>query len=189
MTELPATPVSCIVLAGGQGRRMQGQDKGLVDYRGRPLIEWVLERIRPQVDDIIISANRHAQRYSAYANHVVADERAGFTGPLAGIASCLPYCRHPQALVVACDMPRLPLDLVHCLQQSLCHHTVAVISCQHRLQLAMLLTADLQASLQQALTCAKLKLMDWVSEQDSIVVEYNDSAAFSNLNTPHDLKA
>jgi len=181
--------VSCIILAGGRGSRMQGVDKGLVEYQGLPLIAHVIERIAPQVDDIIISANRNADRYADYATRVVADNSPGFHGPLSGIASCLPHCRHPLTLVVACDMPRLPNDLVSYLQQALQQHQIAVISCDHLPQLAMLIRSDMQATLNQALAHGEFKVMHWVKSQDHISCEYPDAAAFTNLNSQHDLIA
>ena len=60
-----AERVAAVILAGGQGRRMGGADKGLVEYRGRPLIEWVLEVLTPQVDELVISANRNLDTYAS----------------------------------------------------------------------------------------------------------------------------
>lgn len=183
------TSISAIVLAGGRGTRMQGIDKGLVNYQGRPMIEHVVERISTQVDDIIISANRNLQRYGAYADRVVSDEVTGFNGPLSGIASCLPYCKHPRVLVVACDMPRLPQDLVQLLQQAMAQHPVSIITCEQRPQLAMLISVKLLPTLNAALAHGDFKLMDWVTAQPHSCYEYPDPAAFTNLNSPHDLKA
>ncbi|MGD8546878.1 MAG: NTP transferase domain-containing protein, partial [Thiohalophilus sp.] len=58
--------ITGIILAGGLARRMQGQDKGLLPYQGRPLIEHVSERLRPQVARICINTNRHLETYRAY---------------------------------------------------------------------------------------------------------------------------
>ena len=65
--------MAAVILAGGQGRRMGGADKGLMDYRGRPLVEWVLAALEPQVAEIVISANRHLERYAAYGRRVLPD--------------------------------------------------------------------------------------------------------------------
>lgn len=125
-----------LVLAGGQGRRMGGVDKGLVLLRGKPLVTHVLARLRPQVGRLMISANRNRLRYEALGLPVWADlpgdagdtvdtvdtDDAGdagdagkalaYAGPLAGIASGLGHCETPWLVTVPCDVPGLPLDLV-----------------------------------------------------------------------------
>ena len=85
----PLTDVTALVLAGGLGRRMGGEDKGLVDLAGRPMIEFVLDALRPQVGRVLINANRNLERYAAYGHTVVADRHQGFLGPLAGVLSGL----------------------------------------------------------------------------------------------------
>ena len=65
--------VSCIILAGGQGKRAGGRDKGLVLYHNKPLIKYVIDVIKPQVDDIVISANRNINSYHQFAKQVKHD--------------------------------------------------------------------------------------------------------------------
>jgi molybdopterin-guanine dinucleotide biosynthesis protein A len=179
--------ISCIILAGGRAQRMQGQDKGLVSFRGRPLIEHVIERIQPQVDQIIISANRNTERYAHYTDQVIADQDPGFSGPLAGIASGLPHCHHALTLVVACDMPQLPRDLVARLSLAIHEHEIAIASSESRQQLVLLLKTSLLDSIASALANNHLKIMDWINNRDTVVVEYDDKSAFINLNTLSDL--
>ena len=80
--------ISCIILAGGEGKRVGGLDKGLVSYKNRPLIEHVIDNVHSQVDDIIISANRNIKKYNQYAAKVLNDSASDYRGPLAGIAAC-----------------------------------------------------------------------------------------------------
>ena len=181
--------VSCIILAGGRAQRMQGQDKGLVPFSGQPLIEHVIERVTPQVDQIIISANRNIEHYARYVDQVVADQQPDFSGPLAGIASCLPYCQHALTLVVACDMPQLPRDLVTRLSSAIHKHEIAIVSSESRQQLVLLLKTSLLDSIASALANNHLKIMDWINSHDTVVVEYDDKSAFINLNTLSDLSS
>ena len=102
--------ISAIVLAGGQGRRMGGSDKGWVCYRGRPLIELVLARLHDQSDDIVISCNRNVPRYAAL-RPVAVDQSKDYLGPLAGITAAGRLCRHQWIQICPCDTPDIPLDL------------------------------------------------------------------------------
>ncbi|MEO8718593.1 MAG: NTP transferase domain-containing protein, partial [Burkholderiales bacterium] len=97
--------VSGIVLAGGQGRRMGGVDKGLVALHGRPMVSWVLERLAPQVAEIVINANQNLDAYGGLGHRVVADEVGGFAGPLAGLHAGLGAVRGALAVTVPCDSP------------------------------------------------------------------------------------
>ena len=74
--------ITGIILAGGRARRMGGQDKGLIKLARKPMIEYVLNAIKPQVDDIIINANRNQTVYEKYGFPVVADQIEGYCGPL-----------------------------------------------------------------------------------------------------------
>ena len=77
--------ITGVVLAGGLGRRMGGVEKGLIELRGRPLLAHVIERLRPQVDELLLNANREIQRYAAFGVPVVGDVIEGCVGPLAGL--------------------------------------------------------------------------------------------------------
>ncbi|WP_442107579.1 molybdenum cofactor guanylyltransferase MobA [Pseudomonas sp. NUPR-001] len=115
---MPATtpPCSVLLLAGGRGQRMGGQDKGLLEWQGKPLIAHVQAVVRPLTDDLIISCNRNQTQYQPYADQLVSDAEADFPGPLAGVLAGLAVARHPWMLVLACDAPmidrRLVLDLL-----------------------------------------------------------------------------
>ncbi|MNP10824.1 Molybdenum cofactor guanylyltransferase [compost metagenome] len=118
-TDLP--PCSVLILAGGRGQRMGGRDKGLLEWRGRPLISYLHDLVRPLTDDLIISCNRNAERYAAFADHLVSDDSSDFPGPLAGIRAGLAVARHPWLLVLPCDAPRLDAEFLQSLRQSAVH--------------------------------------------------------------------
>jgi molybdopterin-guanine dinucleotide biosynthesis protein A len=90
----PNERVTGIVLAGGKGSRMGGVDKGLQPLRGKPMVEWVLARLTPQVSEIIINANQNVPVYARYEHRVVSDQIGGFAGPLAG----LPQASTPRSI-------------------------------------------------------------------------------------------
>ena len=103
--------ITGLVLAGGQGRRMGGVDKGLVEFDGRPMVAHAIERLAPQVATIVVNANQNAARYAAFGYPVVADAIAGFAGPLAGLHAGLAFATTTHVVTVPCDSPFLPADL------------------------------------------------------------------------------
>lgn len=107
----PHQQLDAIILAGGEGRRVGGRDKGLLDWQGKPLIAWVIECIAPQVKQVYISANRNIEAYAAFGYAVHTDQSNDFRGPLAGIAACAAHCSSDWVLVVPCDCPALPNEL------------------------------------------------------------------------------
>ena len=104
--------ITGIVLAGGQGRRMGGVDKGWVELAGKPMIAHVLARLVPQVGDVLINANQNLDRYAAFGVPVVPDAVGGFAGPLAGLHAGLTRATRTYVVTVPCDSPFLPTDLV-----------------------------------------------------------------------------
>lgn len=106
-----AQNITGLILAGGAGLRVGGRDKGLLPWRGRPLIEQVVERLRPQVGKLLISCNRNQQQYAALANTTVIDTRRDFQGPLAGLEAAIPCIDSNFLLISGCDTPLLPADL------------------------------------------------------------------------------
>src|SRR5215475_5373833 len=84
---MPESPrsITGVVLAGGLSRRMGGGDKGLLELAGKPMLSHVIDRLAPQVDQVIINANGPPERFSAWPLPVVADTIGGFAGPLAGV--------------------------------------------------------------------------------------------------------
>jgi len=178
-----ATPVSCIILAGGEGKRAGGLDKGLINYQGKPLVEHVIAAIKNQVDDIVISANRNVTTYQQYAAKVISDTAEHYQGPLAGIAACLKHCKHEQVLVIACDIPALPSDLVERLYAPLQNLDISIATVDNHHQLAMILKQHLSSSIQLCLNNNALKLIQWVESVPYTTVSFDDvPEAFTNLN-------
>ena len=113
--------ITGLVLAGGQGQRMGGVDKGLQLWAGQPLAQHALQRLAPQVGPLLLSANRNLPAYRALAAplqaRIVTDQAATSQGPLAGFCAALECCTTPWLLTVPCDSPLLPLDLAARLAQ------------------------------------------------------------------------
>lgn len=181
--------VTGLILAGGRGARMGGRDKGWVTYRGRPLIEHAIERLRPQVQALAISANRNLDAYRALGVPVIADdpEFGAYAGPLAGILAGLRSVGDGWLAVVPCDAPALPRDLVGRLRSA---NGPAVAFAAARVQpLFCLLPTDCAPSLAAYLKRGGRKVEAWLDEVGVARVAFDDPAEFANLNTPQDLVA
>lgn len=108
----PLPPCSILILAGGRGARMGGQDKGLLEWHGKPLIAWMHAVARPLSDNLIISCNRNQEQYAPFADQLVADAESNFPGPLAGILSGLANAKHESVLILPCDAPLIDQKLL-----------------------------------------------------------------------------
>jgi molybdopterin-guanine dinucleotide biosynthesis protein A len=183
--------VTGLILAGGQGRRMGGVDKGLELLRGKPMIEWVLERLNPQVTEVIINANQHQAEYRRYGCRVVADEIGGFAGPLAGLHAGLKANVHPFLVTVPCDSPFLPADLVPRLHAALVasHADLAVAKTGDQPHPVFALVREsLAPHLAAFLAAGGRKIDAWYAALQVVEVQFDDEAeAFSNINTRHEL--
>ncbi|MEJ2061394.1 MAG: molybdenum cofactor guanylyltransferase MobA [Gammaproteobacteria bacterium] len=184
----PSARVTAVILAGGRGSRMHGQDKGLLALDGRPLVEHVLERVRPQVDEVVISANRNLDRYASYNLRVVPDVVHGHPGPLAGLLSAMRQIDDGLIQLVPCDSPAVSRQLVARLKTPLLENAarIALPDDGVRLQpLFSLLDVSLRENLEHAVRRGELKAVRWMTDQKHIQVDFSDTAgSFINLNTP-----
>ncbi len=189
----PRETVTGLILAGGQGTRMGSVDKGLVEALERPLIEWVLDRLRPQVGPILINHARNAERYAAFGYPLVTDRQDGFLGPLAGVASAMHVATTPLMLTAPCDTPGLREDLGTRLYAALVRDQaeIAVAHDGEWLQpLFMLLRTGLSPSLDAFLTGGGRKVDKWFALHTVTRVDFSDwGNAFANLNTAEELRA
>jgi molybdopterin-guanine dinucleotide biosynthesis protein A len=118
----PLPACSILLLAGGRGQRMGGQDKGLLEWQGEPLIAHLHRRTRALSDDLIISCNRNPERYALYADQLVHDAEGDFPGPLAGIRAGLKVARHAHLLVLPCDVPQIDSSLLDSMRETASRH-------------------------------------------------------------------
>ena len=122
---------SILLLAGGRGQRMGGQDKGLVTWQGQPLITFAQRVARPLTDDLIISCNRNHDQYARFADQLVSDGNTDFDGPLAGIRTGLAAARHAHLLVLPCDAPNIDRDLLQAMLGAAAQHPDQPLMVRH----------------------------------------------------------
>ncbi len=187
MSILNKHDVTAVILAGGKGRRMDGKDKGLVDLAGRPLIEYVIEAIEPQVEGIILNANRNREQYAQFGLAVISDALSDFQGPLAGFASALKSATTRYIVTLPCDGPLLPDDLVERLVSAL-NNSDAEIAVAHdgdRMQpVYSLIPVALSSSLQRFLDEGERKIDLWYKRHRTTLVDFSDCPeTFRNINT------
>jgi molybdopterin-guanine dinucleotide biosynthesis protein A len=187
------TAISAVILAGGRAERMGGQDKGLLDLAGQPLVAHIIRALRPQVGELLINANRNAAAYAAFACPVVSDSVPGYCGPLAGMLAALDYATQPFLLSVPCDSPLLPADLAARLYAAL-HDVQADLSVAWdgvRLQpVFVLLRRTLRDDLRACLMAGERKIDRWFARHRLARADFSDCPVlFRNLNTPAELAA
>jgi molybdenum cofactor guanylyltransferase len=188
---MPAIEVTGVVLAGGQGSRMGGIDKGLQPFRGKPMVAHVIERLAPQVNELLVNANRNPQDYATFGHRVIADEIEGFAGPLAGFERGLAHAQGALVVTAPCDSPFLPTDLVARLRAALegasADLAVAKTGDQAHPVFSLMRRAVLP-SLQQFLAGGQRKIDRWYAALRVVEVPFDDEAdAFLNINTREEL--
>ena len=183
--------ITGVILAGGRGRRMGGVDKGLQELQGRPMVQWVLERLAPQVGSVLINANQNLPRYAGFGCPVLPDRIPDFAGPLAGLHAALTYAATPLIVTVPCDSPFLPADLVQRLHAALIADKaeLAVASAGGRAHRAFCLARrELLPKLEAFLAAGDRKVGLWHASLNVVAVDFDGEAeAFDNINTAEEL--
>uniref|UniRef100_E6QQA9 Putative molybdopterin-guanine dinucleotide synthase protein A MobA n=1 Tax=mine drainage metagenome TaxID=410659 RepID=E6QQA9_9ZZZZ len=182
--------ISAVILAGGQGRRLGGQDKGLVLLHGHTLIARMLDRITPQVDEMLISANRNIETYARFDYPVLVDGINNFAGPLAGLYRAMMEATHPLVLAVSCDTPFLPDNLATRLLTNLLENDadIAIPFAGGRThQVVCLCRRTILMDLDQYLRHGGRRVDEWQGRNRRIEVLFDDPDAFANINTQEEL--
>ena len=183
--------VTGLILAGGQGTRMGGHDKGLTLYRNEPLVQQVAQRIAPQVARLIVNCNRNTDAYRRLGHETVHDTLANFAGPLAGIAACAGLIKTEYLFCCPCDMPHVPVDVVSRLRAA--GQRVVYAHDGARAQpLICLLHVDAIAGIGPYLDAGERKVMGYLTREGAVAMHWPKQPEgavnpFANLNTPEDL--
>lgn len=179
--------VTGILLAGGEGRRLGGLDKGLQLFAGRPMVTSMLELLQGVCSTILISANRNQDIYRRHGYPVIADDEDGFAGPLAGLLATLPLVEGEFAVFVPCDMPCLGNTvlpaLLRALQLSDVDLVVAADAQRTHYSVAACRTKPALLALRQAWGEGQRSLRAWQQLLRQDVLRFEDAALFVNCNT------
>jgi molybdopterin-guanine dinucleotide biosynthesis protein A len=183
--------ITGLILAGGQGSRMGGIDKGLQLLKGRPMVAHVIARLAHQVDEILVNANRNPERYAQFGHRVIADEIPGYAGPLAGFERGLANASGDLMVTVPCDSPFLPEDLVKRLNAALDADNAQLAVARTGNQphpVFCLMRTSVAESLRAFLASGQRKIDRWYASLAVTEVDFGDEEqAFRNINTPEEL--
>ena len=193
ITATKILPIQAIILTGGRGNRLGGQDKGLIEVHGKRLIDYVSNVIYHQVDNIMISANRHKEIYQKTGFQVIEDTIGDYAGPLAGILSAL-QTMNKDELLFCCpvDMPVLSEHIVSDLYKELERQQADICCVQtgERIQpLIAIMRTRVIASLRAYLESDQHKVMSWIKQQNlcTYIID-NTERPMININNEHDLQ-
>ena len=181
-----------VILAGGRATRMGGRDKGLVQFKGKCLVEHVIAALRPQVGKLLISANRNQSRYTELcAGPVLVDTFGNYDGPLAGMVTALAQAHTDYVLFVPCDSPYLNPQLAERLYTNLLQ-VQAEISVAHdgkRMHpVFSLLKRSLLSNLLTFLENGERSVHRFFAQQSLAHTDFSDSPdTFLNINSPEEL--
>jgi molybdopterin-guanine dinucleotide biosynthesis protein A len=185
------TKVAGVILAGGRARRMNNQDKGLVNFKGRPMVSYAIVALAPVVDCVFINANRNIDQYRQFGWPVISDQTDSFDGPLAGILTAMIHADADVLVVIPCDSPLIKTEHLQKLLLTRAEHNadVAVAFDGTRLHPVFLaIKTSLQTSLQEYLADGQRKVEVWLAQQNWVRVDFsNETEIFSNINTMTEL--
>ncbi len=189
-TPTPLT-ITAVILAGGRGSRFQGNDKGLILFKQRPIIEHILEVISPQVSHLVINANRNLERYEGYGYPVINDDLDDFQGPLAGFAAAMAQATTSHILTLPCDGPFVPAKYMQRMRQAL-EQNQAELAVAHdgkwQQPIHALIPVSLLSSLEDFLRSGERKTQLWYTQHNATYVDFSESPDyFQNINTAEQL--
>jgi molybdopterin-guanine dinucleotide biosynthesis protein A len=181
------TEVTGVILAGGLARRMNHQDKGLIRYKGRPMVLYAVDALAGIAARTFINANRNLEQYRQFGLPVITDLTGSFDGPLAGILSAMRHSDSNVLLVMPCDSPLIKTEHLQKLMSSLEERNAdaAVAFDGERLHPVFLaVRRSLMGSLRDYLAGGQRKIGHWLEQLNTVRVDFSGTPEiFININT------
>ena len=190
---LTRADITALILAGGQASRFNGKDKGLIEFRGSPMISHVINKLKPQVDHFLISANRNIEQYNAYGYPVIQDsinDLDKLQGPLAGLLQGMQQASTPWLLLSPCDTPFIDTDYCSRMIEALGNkqdHLVVATSEQRLQPLFALVPVSFEKQLKDSLSGKMYKAGQWMISMPHIKLEFSSREMFFNINSEEDM--
>jgi len=184
--------ISAVILAGGQAKRMGGVDKGLQPLQGKPLFQFIYDRLHSQVEHISVNANRNQAIYAAAGLPVFGDNIEGFQGPLSGILTALERSETDFVLFVPCDSPFFPDNLLEKLKSAVVFHGVSIAYVhdgEREHPTFCLMARSLKEKLAAYLATGERRMLQFMRQNGAVSVDFSENkAAFTNINTLDELQ-
>ncbi|WP_048750827.1 molybdenum cofactor guanylyltransferase MobA [Aggregatibacter segnis] len=184
--------ISAVILAGGQAKRMGGMDKGLQTLHGKPLFQFIYDRLHSQVEHISVNANRNQAIYAAAGLPVFGDNIEGFQGPLSGILTALERSETDFVLFVPCDSPFFPDNLLEKLKSAVDFHGVSIAYVhdgEREHPTFCLMARSLKEKLAAYLVAGDRRMLQFMRQNGAVSVDFSENkAAFTNINTLDELQ-
>lgn len=192
MKNITKSDITAVILSGGQATRMNYQDKGLIPFKGKPLISYVSNAIQKEVCRVLVSANRNLDAYQEFGE-VITDSLPKFQGPLSGVLSALGEVKTNYLLIVPCDSPFVNHTLIAKLSKQMqqSNADICVATDGQRIQPTFaLINTDLEDNLSDFLAQGHRKMGLWLKNNHTQEVDFSDCAKlFINLNSFEDFDA
>ena len=184
--------ISAVILAGGQAKRMGGVDKGLQTLHGKPLFQFIYDRLHSQVEHISVNANRNQAIYATAGVPVFGDNIGGFQGPLSGILTALERADTDFVLFVPCDSPFFPDNLLEKLKSAVVFHGVSIAYVhdgEREHPTFCLMAHSLKEKLAAYLAAGERRMLQFMRQNGAVSVDFSENkAAFTNINTLDELQ-
>ena len=184
--------ISAVILAGGQAKRMGGVDKGLQTLHGKPLFQFIYDRLHSQVEHISVNANRNQAIYATAGLPVFGDNIEGFQGPLSGILTALERADTNFVLFVPCDSPFFPDNLLEKLKSAVDFHGVSIAYVhdgEREHPTFCLMACGLKDKLAAYLASGERRMLQFMRQNGAVSVDFSENkAAFTNINTLDELQ-
>ena len=184
--------ISAVILAGGQAKRMGGVDKGLQTLHGKPLFQFIYDRLHSQVEHISVNANRNQAIYATAGLPVFGDNIEGFQGPLSGILTALERANTDFVLFVPCDSPFFPDNLLEKLKSAVVFHGVSIAYVhdgEREHPTFCLMACSLKEKLAAYLAAGERRMLQFMRKNGAVSVDFSENnAAFTNINTLDELQ-
>ena len=184
--------ISAVILAGGQAKRMGGVDKGLQPLQGKPLFQFIYDRLHSLVEHISVNANRNQAIYAVAGLPVFGDNIEGFQGPLSGILTALERSETDFVLFVPCDSPFFPDNLLEKLKSAVVFHGVSIAYVhdgEREHPTFCLMARSLKEKLAAYLATGERRMLQFMRQNGAVSVDFSENkAAFTNINTLDELQ-
>ncbi|RUA06235.1 MAG: molybdenum cofactor guanylyltransferase [Gammaproteobacteria bacterium] len=190
MKSINKSNITAVILSGGQGLRMNHQDKGLIPFNGKPMIAYIVDAIKPKVGRLLISANRNINKYQDYGE-VITDDLSNFQGPLAGITKAISVTTTSYLLVLPCDTPFVTQATIQRLIDAMSNNDIDICTATDGTRIhptISLIKTQLKGNLSDFLNSNKRKLGLWIQQNNTLEVDFSDCPeVLINFNNSEDM--